>query len=145
MTGRVTRSARTRKVVNAPGRMDSLRPSCALPTQRAKRFSGPSNVRSDPCVRSAVVLLVDPLLSLHHHLLCVWRTGSANVLFLASTVMVPIGNVAFSLKFVPHHQDLRPSDTMGLLFILTGVTHIHESARLFEVSWRQSRCRLSIQ
>lgn len=34
--------------------------------------------------------------------------------------MVPIGNVAFSLKFVPHHQDLRLSDIMGLLFILTG-------------------------
>jgi len=45
---------------------------------------------------------------------------SANVLFLASTVMVPIGNVAFSLKFVPHHQDLHLSDTLGLLFILTG-------------------------
>lgn len=45
---------------------------------------------------------------------------SANVLFLASTVMVPIGNVAFSLKFVPHHQDLHWSDTMGLLFILSG-------------------------
>lgn len=46
---------------------------------------------------------------------------SANVLFLASTVMVPIGNVAFSLNFVPHHQDLNPSDTMGLVFILTGM------------------------
>lgn len=45
---------------------------------------------------------------------------SANVLFLASTVMVPIGNVAFSLKIVPHHQDLKPSDTMGLVFILIG-------------------------
>ena len=46
---------------------------------------------------------------------------SANVLFLASTVMVPIGNVAFSLKFVPHHQDLKVSDTMGLIVILTGI------------------------
>ncbi|CAN0389988.1 unnamed protein product, partial [Hapterophycus canaliculatus] len=46
---------------------------------------------------------------------------SANVLFLASTVMVPIGNVGFSFKFVPHHQDLHLSDTMGLLFILTGM------------------------
>eukprot|EP00904_Undaria_pinnatifida_P007497 jgi/Undpi1/3878/HiC_scaffold_16.g07246.m1 len=53
-------------------------------------------------------------------LIVILKYGSANVLFLASTVMVPIGNVAFSLKFVPHHQDLKISDTMGLLFILTG-------------------------
>ncbi len=51
---------------------------------------------------------------------CLALAVSANVLFLASTVMVPIGNVAFSLKFVPHHQDLHLSDTLGLLFILTG-------------------------
>lgn len=49
---------------------------------------------------------------------------SANVLFLASTVMVPIGNVAFSLNFVPHHQDLKPSDTAGLFFILTGTRRV---------------------
>ncbi|CAM9601397.1 unnamed protein product [Ectocarpus sp. 6 AP-2014] len=54
-------------------------------------------------------------------LIVILKHGSANVLFLASTVMVPIGNVAFSLKFVPHHQDLHWSDTMGLLFILSGL------------------------
>ncbi|CAM9687417.1 unnamed protein product [Ectocarpus sp. 4 AP-2014] len=54
-------------------------------------------------------------------LIVILKYGSANVLFLASTVMVPIGNVAFSLKFVPHHQDLHWSDTMGLLFILSGL------------------------
>ncbi|CAN0197416.1 unnamed protein product, partial [Discosporangium mesarthrocarpum] len=53
-------------------------------------------------------------------LIVILKYGSANVLFLASTVMVPIGNVAFSLKFVPRHQDLSWSDTLGLVWILGG-------------------------
>ena len=62
---------------------------------------------------------------------------SSNVLFMASTVMVPIGNVAFSLKVVPHHQDLKLSDTLGLAFILTGDRYNAANRRLWH---RFTRC-----
>ncbi|CAM9685374.1 unnamed protein product, partial [Phaeothamnion confervicola] len=61
-------------------------------------------------------------------LIVILKHGSANVLWLASTIMVPIGNVTFSLKFVPGHQDLRPTDIGGLVFILAGLVLYRFSA-----------------
>ena len=49
------------------------------------------------------------------------RFGSANVLFMASTVMVPIGNLAFALPFMPGSTPLRDSDIAGLMVILLGL------------------------
>jgi len=39
-------------------------------------------------------------------LILILKHGSANILWLASTVMVPFGNIVFSLQFVPGHQPL---------------------------------------
>lgn len=49
------------------------------------------------------------------------KFGSANVLFMASTVMVPIGNLAFALPFMPGSQPLHDSDVAGLAVILLGL------------------------
>ncbi len=49
------------------------------------------------------------------------KFGSANVLFMASTVMVPIGNLAFALPFMPGSQPLHDSDVAGLVVILLGL------------------------
>jgi len=51
----------------------------------------------------------------------VLKYGSANVLFMASTVMVPIGNLAFALPFMPGSTPLKDSDIAGLLVILFGL------------------------
>jgi len=51
----------------------------------------------------------------------VLKYGSANVLFMASTVMVPIGNLAFTLPFMPGSTPLKDSDIAGLLVILLGL------------------------
>ncbi|KAG5184764.1 hypothetical protein JKP88DRAFT_313973 [Tribonema minus] len=68
-------------------------------------------------------------------LIVILKYGSANVLWLASTVMVPIGNVAFSLHFVPGHQDLRPADMGGLALILGGLLVYRFTAPL--LAWLQ--------
>lgn len=49
------------------------------------------------------------------------RFGSANVLVMASTVMVPIGNIVFALPFMPGSTPLKDSDIGGLGVILTGL------------------------
>lgn len=49
------------------------------------------------------------------------KFGSANVLFMAGTVMVPIGNLAFALPFMPGSQPLHDSDVAGLMVILLGL------------------------
>jgi hypothetical protein len=37
------------------------------------------------------------------------------------TLMVPLGNVAFTLPFVPEHQGLRVTDIIGLVVICGGL------------------------
>lgn len=49
------------------------------------------------------------------------KYGSANVLFMAGTVMVPFGNLAFALPFMPGSMPLHDSDVIGLLVILFGL------------------------
>lgn len=49
------------------------------------------------------------------------KFGSANVLFMAGTVMVPIGNLAFALPFMPGSMPLQDSDVAGLFVILLGL------------------------
>eukprot|EP00752_Nemacystus_decipiens_P011032 g9801.t1 len=49
------------------------------------------------------------------------KFGGANVLFLAMTICVPLGNVIFALPFVPGHAPLRATDISGLIFVMTGL------------------------
>lgn len=54
-------------------------------------------------------------------LVFVLKFGSANVLFMAATIMVPIGNLAFALPFMPGSMPLHDSDIAGLMVILLGL------------------------
>jgi hypothetical protein len=46
-------------------------------------------------------------------IILVLKYGSANILYLALTLMVPLGNVAFTLPIVPQSAPLRPTDIIG--------------------------------
>ena len=39
----------------------------------------------------------------------------------AMTIMVPLGNVAFTFPFMPEHQPLHARDITGLVFIMLGL------------------------
>mmetsp|Transcript_18837 Transcript_18837/g.38033 ORF Transcript_18837/g.38033 Transcript_18837/m.38033 type:complete len:631 (+) Transcript_18837:79-1971(+) len=54
-------------------------------------------------------------------LVFVLKFGSANMLFMAATIMVPIGNLAFALPLIPGSMPLHDSDIAGLLVILLGL------------------------
>ena len=49
------------------------------------------------------------------------KYGSANILWLAMTVMVPLGNLAFALPFMPQHTSITVFDLTGLIVIMTGL------------------------
>jgi hypothetical protein len=49
------------------------------------------------------------------------KYGSASLLFLALTIMVPLGNLAFALPFMPGSSPMHLSDIMGLIVIMTGL------------------------
>ena len=54
-------------------------------------------------------------------IILILKYGGSNILWLAMTIMVPLGNVAFSLKFVPGNKPMRPTDIVGLVVIMTGL------------------------
>ena len=49
------------------------------------------------------------------------KHGSANIMWMASTVIVPLSNVAFSLKIMPGHKPLNTFDVVGLFVIMFGL------------------------
>lgn len=54
-------------------------------------------------------------------IIVILKHGSANIMWMASTVIVPLSNVAFSLKFMPGSQPLRTGDLIGLAVIMGGL------------------------
>ena len=54
-------------------------------------------------------------------IILILKYGSANLLFMALTLMVPLGNVAFTLPFVPDHKPLKVTDIIGLVIICGGL------------------------
>lgn len=49
------------------------------------------------------------------------KRGSSSLLYLSSTVLVPVNNVMFSLKFIPGHKPLHFADVLGLIVIMFGL------------------------
>lgn len=60
------------------------------------------------------------------------KFGSSNLLWLALTLMVPLGNVAFTLPFVPEHTGLKFTDIIGLIMICGGLGIYRFAADLIE-------------
>lgn len=54
-------------------------------------------------------------------IILILKYGSANLLFMALTLMVPLGNIAFTLPFIPQRQTLRVTDIAGLIIICLGL------------------------
>ena len=66
------------------------------------------------------------------------KFGSANILWLAMTIMVPLGNVAFTFPFMPEHQPLHAKDISGLVLIMAGL-FIYRFLEDLSASWRAKR------
>jgi len=60
------------------------------------------------------------------------KFGSANLLFLALTLVVPVANLAFALPFMPNRVALHASDLIGLFVIMAGITSYRFGSALVE-------------
>lgn len=77
----------------------------------------------DDCEKATVYVTTYLLFNVAYNLLIILilKFGSANILWLAMTIMVPLGNVAFTFPFMPQHQPLHANDITGLVFIMLGL------------------------
>jgi drug/metabolite transporter (DMT)-like permease len=88
-----------------------------------KCYVGQDSQPSDDCSSSVVLVNVYLMFNIGYNILIIMilKHGSANTLWLALTVMVPLGNIAFTLPFVPGHQPLKVTDIIGLVVIMAGL------------------------
>lgn len=65
-------------------------------------------------------------------IILILKYGSANLLYLALTLMVPLGNVAFTLPFIPQNAPLQSTDIIGLVVICFGLGTYRFAAKIAE-------------
>jgi drug/metabolite transporter (DMT)-like permease len=82
-----------------------------------------SSTPLDDCSRSTAFVNIYLIFNLSYNILIILilKYGSANILWLALTIMVPMGNAAFALDFVPGHKPMKGTDIGGLVVIMTGL------------------------
>lgn len=83
----------------------------------------PSDCVPDDCARAPLFVNLYLLFNQGYNLLIILiiKYGSANLLYLALTLMVPLGNCAFTLPFVPGSRPLVSTDIIGLVVICSGL------------------------
>ena len=98
---------------------------CAFlqPSDGGAEDRSPHLPQCDDCASSTVFVSVYLLFNIGYNLLIILilKFGSSNVLWLAMTVMVPLGNAAFYIPGIPGHTNPSPFDLAGLLLIMLGL------------------------
>lgn len=64
----------------------------------------------------------------------VLKYGSSNILWMSSTIMVPLSNLAFSMSFMPGHKPLTKYDVAGLVIIMAGLIVYRFAAQIISVA-----------
>jgi drug/metabolite transporter (DMT)-like permease len=104
-----------------PNMVDGMK--CWLGVNSITEDNNPHNLPLDDCSTAPLFVTIYLFFNVVFNFLVVviLKLGSANIMFMASTVIVPLSNVAFSLDFMPGHQPLRFWDIIGLLVIMFGL------------------------
>ncbi|CAI5742314.1 unnamed protein product [Hyaloperonospora brassicae] len=94
----------------------------------------------DDCEKATLYVTAYLLFNVVYNLLIILilKFGSANILWLAMTIMVPLGNVAFTFPFMPEHQPLHAKDIASLVLIMLGLFIYRFLAELLD-AWSKQR------
>ena len=89
----------------------------------------------DDCAMGPLFVGIYLIFNVVYNLLIVvvLKHGSANILYMAFTIIVPLSNVAFSLKITPGHKPLQTMDIVGLVVIMAGLIVYRFSGALYSI------------
>jgi drug/metabolite transporter (DMT)-like permease len=81
------------------------------------------NFEVDRCGDAPVFVSLYLVFNIGYNILIILilKFGSANILWLAMTIMVPLGSMTFALPFIPGGAPLKWTDVLGLFVILGGL------------------------
>jgi len=82
-----------------------------------------ATIVADQCKTAPIFVTMYLIFNVAYNILIIMilKYGSATLLFLAMTIMVPLGNFTFMLPFVPGHISLHATDIIGLIIIMIGL------------------------
>lgn len=88
-----------------------------------KCWMGLNSTDKDNCSSAPYFVTIYLLFNIVYNILTVviLKHGSANILFMASTIIVPLSDVVFSLDFMPGHKPMTYFDLLGLCIIMCGL------------------------
>jgi hypothetical protein len=88
-----------------------------------KCYAGFNTLPTDNCHSAPLFVTLYLFFNIGYNILIIMmlKYGGANLLWLAMTFMVPLGNFAFALPFMPGRVDLHATDYIGLVVILGGL------------------------
>jgi hypothetical protein len=95
----------------------------------------------DDCARAPIYVNLYLFFNIIYNVLVIMviTYGSANILAMASSAMVPLSSAAFAFKFMPNHKKMKLSDILGLVVIMFGLVIYR-----FYTQIRQSLCGKSL-
>lgn len=108
---------------------------CLMGVDSIMEPSEDGSVQPDNCAMAPLYVWTYMAFNVIYNLLMVviLKHGSANILWMASTVIVPLSNVAFSLHFIPNHQPMKFMDIVGLVIIMSGLLVYRFTAQLYTI------------
>jgi len=97
-----------------------------------------SSLPMDNCTMSPVYVNLYLFFNVIYNVLIVviLKHGSSNILWLSSTIIVPLSNLAFSMDFMPGHKPLTVYDIVGLVVIMAGLIVYRFSAPFISLANR---------
>lgn len=96
---------------------------------------GIDTLESDQCSSAPFFVTAYLAFNIVYNILTVivLKHGSANILWMASTVIVPLSDLAFSLPFMPNHKPMTIFDVIGLVIIMLGLTIYRFSSQVMSL------------
>jgi len=82
-----------------------------------------SMLKVDDCASAPLLVTLYLAFNLTYNVLIIMilKFGSANIMFMGSTALVPLTNALFACQWIPGHKPLKLTDLMGLIVIMSGI------------------------
>jgi hypothetical protein len=111
----------------------------------ASCLAGVNTLPSDDCAMSPIFVSVYLFFNVIYNVLIILilKYGSSNVLWLSMTVMVPLGNVSFTLPFMPNRTTLQPEDIVALIVIMLGLITYRFYDKIY-AAWKKRHLNLIV-
>lgn len=121
--------------------------ACCLVDITPVYFSDRDDIPPEMCTMAPFYVTMYMMFNIAYNIIIIiiLKYGSANIMYLGSTALVPLTNAAFALKWLPGHTAIKPTDLIGLIIIMAGIAmyrFFDSLVTMCQSTWRSKRRKL---